>query len=51
MYHGTVIRTGMKCKKIRCYMRGSACRWLIVENTKIFRGYVKHSQVKEIAEP
>ena len=24
------------------YMRDSACRWFIVENTKIFRSYVKH---------
>ena len=23
-------------------MRDSACRWLIVENVKIFRSYVKH---------
>ena len=30
------------CKKIPCYMRDSACRWLIVENAKIFRSYVKH---------
>ena len=27
--------TGMTCKKISCYMRDSACRWLIVENAKI----------------
>ena len=40
--HGTIIRTGITCKKIPCYMRDSACRWFIVENTKIFRGYVKH---------
>ena len=40
--HGTIIRTGITCKKIPCYMRDSACRWLIVENAKIFRSYVKH---------
>ena len=40
--HGIIIRTGITCKKIRCYMRDSACRWLIVENAKIFRSYVKH---------
>ena len=40
--HGTIIRTGITCKKIPCYMRNSACRWLIVENAKIFRSYVKH---------
>ena len=39
--HGTIIRTGTTCKKIHCYMRGSACRWYIVENAKIFGNYVK----------
>ena len=41
-YHGTIMRAGITCKKIPCYMRDSACRWLIVENAKIFRSYVKH---------
>ena len=40
--HRTIIRTGITCKKIPCYMRDSACRWFIVENTKIFQSYVKH---------
>ena len=40
--HGTIIRTGIICKKIPCYMRDSVCRWFIVENAKIFRSYVKH---------
>ena len=40
--HRTIIRTGITCKKIPCYKRDSACRWLIVENTTIFRSYVKH---------
>ena len=49
--HGTIIRTVITYKKIRCYMRDSACRWLIVENCKIFRSYVKHFfHVKEIVE-
>ena len=39
--HGTK-RTGITCKKIFCYMRDLACRWLIVENTKIFQSCVKH---------
>ena len=39
------MRTGITCKKIPCYMRDSACRWLIVENAKIFRSYVKHFKV------
>ena len=34
-HHGTIIRTGITFKKIYCYMRHSACRWLIVENAKI----------------
>ena len=37
-----LLRTGITCKKILCYMRDSACRWLIFENAKIFRSYVKH---------
>ena len=32
--HGTIIRTGITCKKI-CYMCDSVCSWLIVENAKI----------------
>ena len=40
--HGTIIRTGITCKKIPFYMHDSACRWLMVENAKIFRSYVKH---------
>ena len=40
--HGTIIRTGIPCKKISCYMHDSACRWLIVENAKIFQRYVNH---------
>ena len=27
------------------YMHDSACRWLIVENAKIFRSYVKHFRI------
>ena len=35
--HGTIIRTRITYKKITCcYMRDSACRWLIVENAKTF---------------
>ena len=39
--HETIIRTGITCNKIFCYMHDSASRWLIVENAKIFRSYVK----------
>ena len=35
-YHETVIRTGIRCKKIPCYMCDSACRWFIVKKAKIF---------------
>ena len=41
LMHESIIRAGITCKKISCYMHGSACRWLIVENSKIFRSYVK----------
>ena len=34
--HGTIIRTGITCKKIPCYMRDSACKWFIVKKAKIF---------------
>ena len=40
--HGIIIGTGITCKKISCHMRDSDCRWLIVENAKMFRSYVKH---------
>ena len=33
-YHGTIIRTGIKCQKIFCYMRDSASRWFIVKMLK-----------------
>ena len=29
--HGTVIQTRIKCEKIPCYMRKSACRWRIIK--------------------
>ena len=40
--HRTVTRTGIRCKKIPCYMRDSACKWLMVKNVKIFRIHAKH---------
>ena len=42
LYHGTITRAEITCKKISCDMHDSACRWLIVQNVKIFRNYVKH---------
>ena len=35
-YHGTIIRTGITCKKILCYRCNSACRWFIVKKLKYF---------------
>ena len=35
--HGPVIRTRIKWKKIPCYMRYSAWRWLIVKKLKYFK--------------
>ena len=40
--HGSITPTGITYKKISCYMRDSACRWVIVENAKIYQSYVKH---------
>ena len=34
--HGTIIRTGITCKKIPYYMRDSACRWFIDKKLKYF---------------
>ena len=34
--HRTIIQTGIKCKKIACYMHDSACRWFIVKKVKLF---------------
>ena len=51
--HETIIRTGITCNKTSCYMGESACRWLVVENAKIFQSYVKNfwiSHAKEIVE-
>ena len=35
-YHGTIIRTGITCKKILWYRCDSACRWFIVKKLKYF---------------
>ena len=34
-YHGTIIWTGITCKKIPCYMHDSACRLFIVKKAKM----------------
>ena len=33
-YHGTIIRTGIICKKSSSNICDSVCRWLVVENVK-----------------
>ena len=39
--YGTIIRTGIACMKISCYMHDSACRSFIVKKDKIFCSYVQ----------
>ena len=34
--HGTIIRTGITCKEIPCYIRDSAFGWCVVENADMF---------------
>ena len=43
--HWAIIRTGITCKKIPCYVRDSDCRWFIVKKAKIFWSYVKYFQI------
>ena len=40
--HGTIIGTGITCRKIPCYIRNSASRWFIVKKAKLFWSYLKH---------
>ena len=42
VYYGTIIPAGITWNKMWCYMLYSACRWLTVENAKMFRSYIKH---------
>ena len=46
-YHGTIMRTGITCKKIPCYMRNSACMWFVVKIAKMFWSYAKHFWILE----
>ena len=39
--HETLIRRGITCKKIPCYLHDTACRWFFVKKAKIFWSYVK----------
>ena len=34
--HGTIVWTGIICKKIPCYLGDSACGWFIVKKVKYF---------------
>ena len=40
--HGTMIKTGITCNKIHCYIHDSANTWFIAKKAKIFWSYVKH---------
>ena len=42
VHHGIIIWTGITFKKNPCYMRKSACTWLIAENAKRLPSYIKH---------
>ena len=42
LYRGTIIRTGIKCKNIYCYMCDPACKWFIIQNTKIFQSHFRY---------
>ena len=43
--HGTIIGTGITCKKISCYLHDSVCRWLVPKNAKILHSYVKYFHI------
>ena len=47
--HGTIIQTGITCKKAPCYMHNPACRWFIVKAKKIsnFVNFFEFLQVWE----
>ena len=52
-YHGATIRTGIVYKKCSCYMRDSACNWLIVQMLKYFKivlNTFEFSDLKEVVE-
>ena len=52
--HETIIKTGITCKKIHCYMPGSACRWFIVKKhlkySEVMLNIFEFWQVRENAE-
>ena len=45
--HGTILQTGITCKKIPCYMHNSACRWFIVKKPKIAQPYFLTNVIKQ----
>ena len=38
----------LTCKKVSCYVRDSAYKWLIVENTWIFWSYIKGTHREKV---
>ena len=42
IWHETIKRTGIICKKNPCYMCDSSCTWCIVKYAKIFWSYVEY---------
>ena len=48
VFMGNIIRTGITCKKISCYLHESAYTWFNVKKVKIFWIYVKHFWVLPI---
>ena len=43
--HGTIIRTGITCKKIPSYMRDSACRWKKLKYFEVMLNIYEFSRV------
>ena len=42
LFHETIIRTGITCKKILSCIPNSGCKWFIIKKAEIFWSYVKH---------
>ena len=49
-YHRTIIRTRIKCKKITCYMRDSACRCFIEKKLKYFEVMLNIFEFSQVGE-
>ena len=47
---GTIIQTGITCKKTPCYMCNPACRWFIVKKSKKFWSFVNFFEFLQVWE-